>query len=294
MQTRTKQIWILCGSAALALSISAQASVVVTQVEDRSYWSLWLLSDWIQQDIAHRQIWENHDVRTVAEFTAEALVGVDIVYVSPTYLDMELQITTREIDALEDFVIAGGRLILPGDSRDWVGGFRPIAARFGVTYGNGWIKGVPAALVEDFANPITNGPAGVVNTYSGASPNDELSSTNPDFRVLARWESGPSALGYLRHGAGEVVFLTDFNTWDNDMIQQRQNQILWTNLFEEPAACEPCDMNCDGTIDAFDIEPFLGILFGGDPPCDPCTGDANGDGGVDAFDIEPFLSCLFP
>ena len=59
--------------------------------------------------------------------------------------------------------------------------------------------------------------------------------------------------------------------------------------------CQPCDMNCDGDINAFDIEPFLDLLF--DPnavPCDSCTGDANGDGNIDAFDIEPFLECLFP
>ena len=58
--------------------------------------------------------------------------------------------------------------------------------------------------------------------------------------------------------------------------------------------CEPCDMNCDGQIDAFDIEPFLGILFNGDTPCDACTGDVNGDANINAFDIEPFLECLFP
>jgi hypothetical protein len=58
--------------------------------------------------------------------------------------------------------------------------------------------------------------------------------------------------------------------------------------------CDPCDMDCDGNVNAFDIEPFLGILFGGDPRCDSCTGDVNDDGVVDAFDIEPFLNCLFP
>ena len=57
---------------------------------------------------------------------------------------------------------------------------------------------------------------------------------------------------------------------------------------------EPCDMNCDGVIDAFDIEPFLDLLFGGGEPCAPCTGDVNGDGNINAFDIEPFLECLFP
>jgi hypothetical protein len=55
----------------------------------------------------------------------------------------------------------------------------------------------------------------------------------------------------------------------------------------------PCDTNCDGTVDAFDIEPFISLLV--DPnraPCSPCAGDANGDGDVDAFDIEPFVDCL--
>ena len=59
------------------------------------------------------------------------------------------------------------------------------------------------------------------------------------------------------------------------------------------APCDACDMNCDGEIDALDIEPFLGLLFGGGVPCASCTGDVNGDGSIDALDIEPFLECLF-
>ena len=54
------------------------------------------------------------------------------------------------------------------------------------------------------------------------------------------------------------------------------------------------DMNCDGEINAFDIEPFLDLLFGGGEPCNTCTGAANGAGELDAFDIEPCLNCLFP
>ena len=61
-----------------------------------------------------------------------------------------------------------------------------------------------------------------------------------------------------------------------------------------PVPGAPCDMNCDGVVNAFDIEPFLDLLFGGGEPCDSCTGDANDDGDINAFDIEPFLNCLFP
>ncbi len=58
-------------------------------------------------------------------------------------------------------------------------------------------------------------------------------------------------------------------------------------------SCEPCDANCDGVVDAFDIEPFVDLI-GGAPACSSCAGDANGDGTIDAFDIEPFINCLAP
>ena len=58
--------------------------------------------------------------------------------------------------------------------------------------------------------------------------------------------------------------------------------------------CDPCDMNCDGTVDASDIEFFIDMLFNGATPCDTCTGDTNGDGNIDAGDIEGFINCLFP
>ena len=73
-------------------------------------------------------------------------------------------------------------------------------------------------------------------------------------------------------------------------------QVYYDDLSLLPvAACDPCDMDCDGDVNAFDIEPFLELLFDPNPkPCNACTGDTNGDGAVDAFDIEPFLECLFP
>ncbi len=61
--------------------------------------------------------------------------------------------------------------------------------------------------------------------------------------------------------------------------------------FAVDGGCDPCDTNCDGTIDAFDIEPFIDILLGGSG-CSPCAADADGSGTVDAFDIEPFIACL--
>jgi hypothetical protein len=68
--------------------------------------------------------------------------------------------------------------------------------------------------------------------------------------------------------------------------------------------CEPPfavgDLNCDGTIDAFDIEPFITALVdpnaypGMYPNCDIDLADINGDGAIDGFDIEPFINLLLP
>ena len=60
------------------------------------------------------------------------------------------------------------------------------------------------------------------------------------------------------------------------------------------------DINCDGEINAFDIEPFLVALFDPDqypkqfPNCEITLADINSDGAINAFDIEPFLGLLFP
>jgi hypothetical protein len=58
------------------------------------------------------------------------------------------------------------------------------------------------------------------------------------------------------------------------------------------------DLNCDGAVNAFDIDPFVLALT--DPAayalaysdCDIGRADVNGDGEVNAFDIDPFVGLL--
>jgi hypothetical protein len=58
------------------------------------------------------------------------------------------------------------------------------------------------------------------------------------------------------------------------------------------------DLNCDCSLDAFDIEPFITALVEPQnypnqyPGCDLMLADINGDGAVDSFDIEPFINLL--
>ena len=61
-----------------------------------------------------------------------------------------------------------------------------------------------------------------------------------------------------------------------------------------PCLFDACDVNCDGEVNVFDVEPFLDVLFTNVRRCGLCAGDVDGNGVVDAFDIEPFLNCLFP
>lgn len=60
----------------------------------------------------------------------------------------------------------------------------------------------------------------------------------------------------------------------------------------ESTACDPCDANCDGSVDLTDAEPFIALLLGGGKPCSDCAGDTNGDGSVDLTDVEAFITCL--
>lgn len=59
-----------------------------------------------------------------------------------------------------------------------------------------------------------------------------------------------------------------------------------------PLPCEPCDLDCNGSVNPFDIQPFLNMLSGGGGGCSSCAGDANADGTVNPFDINDFIECL--
>ncbi|MGE0480873.1 MAG: hypothetical protein AB7Q17_10430 [Phycisphaerae bacterium] len=60
----------------------------------------------------------------------------------------------------------------------------------------------------------------------------------------------------------------------------------------------PGDMNCDGVVNNFDIDPFVlavtdpAAYAAAFPDCDINNGDVNGDGVVNNFDIDPFVALL--
>ena len=58
------------------------------------------------------------------------------------------------------------------------------------------------------------------------------------------------------------------------------------------------DLNCDGVVDAYDIDPFVVALVdptayaSAFPDCYREAGDCNADDAVNVFDIDPFVEVL--
>lgn len=92
---------------------------------------------------------------------------------------------------------------------------------------------------------------------------------------------------------GDVVFHASLTPPDN-------NQVEWgSGVFVAYASAGLLgDMNCDGVVNNFDIDPFVLALTDPDgyaasyPDCDITLGDANGDGAVNNFDIDAFVGLL--
>ncbi len=67
---------------------------------------------------------------------------------------------------------------------------------------------------------------------------------------------------------------------------------------DECVTVAPGDMNCDGVLNVFDIDPFVLALTdpagyaAAFPACDGSAADINEDGQVNAFDIDPFVELL--
>ena len=72
------------------------------------------------------------------------------------------------------------------------------------------------------------------------------------------------------------------------------------------AAMEPQfelgDLNCDGSVNGLDIDPFVLVLtstppeypeyYAQHPDCDPLLADCNTDGSINGLDIDPFVAIL--
>jgi hypothetical protein len=95
---------------------------------------------------------------------------------------------------------------------------------------------------------------------------------------------------YVRWGYRVYQYAWACSGWNLDDVQ------IW-GLSGYPLG----DLNCDGAVNGFDIDPFVLTLSGAPtfqayyaqyPNCDHTLADINLDGAVNAFDIDPFVAML--
>jgi hypothetical protein len=211
----------VCGLPLVAMGLTIVATQPLYDTDE----AFWLLNLDGQQGDAHSLINSSHPVHTLNSFTFPYLYGVSILYFSPYYGSL----SGEELDAIESFVESGGRLIFAMDHSGTSPALGTLAARFGVSYGSAY--GNPGEThIAMTINP-PSGPWDIVESFSTLAPNGGLSSTNPDFQVLAEFPDGVAALAYLPVGSGDVVFLVDQNTFDDARLYSYDNLTLWLNLF---------------------------------------------------------------
>lgn len=60
----------------------------------------------------------------------------------------------------------------------------------------------------------------------------------------------------------------------------------------EAPTCNAVDSDCNATVNAADVVPFIDMLLNGTSPCSTCAGDLNGDTLRDGRDIAQFVAAL--
>lgn len=102
--------------------------------------------------------------------------------------------------------------------------------------------------------------------------------------------------GGVLGGGGGAAHIAALN-----FVANGASPVYYDDLRLRPAVepvYEPGDMNCDGVVNNFDIDPFVLALTAPAlyqdlyPDCDLSLGDINADGLVNNFDIDPFVALL--
>ncbi len=124
-------------------------------------------------------------------------------------------------------------------------------------------------------------------TYQGYIPIGKH--TNAAFTT--RWANGAATAHWsfdvLPDGSvtGAWVPMSVFN------LVAEQEWAFWLEG-QTVSNCVPCDTNCDGSVNGFDIDPLVDLLTGGGTPCSPCAGNVNGNGSINGFDVDGFVAAL--
>jgi hypothetical protein len=171
-------------------------------------------------------------VATRSLFTAANIAGANVLFTGL----VDVPFSAQEITDIQNFISAGGGLIV---ERDWDGFYPaadPLASAFGVTYNTSsvGIAGTGTAVNKTANHPIWSGPAGSVTSFLQVfSASVASGATSIGAHATDPSKSG---LAVTSFGAGRVVFLTDEAGWSNTQgymsSAATNNAIVWANMFE--------------------------------------------------------------
>jgi hypothetical protein len=162
----------------------------------------------------------------------------------------------------------------------------------------------PFSNFSDAVNPNDSAET----AFAGDKGSAAVSMDSPIFRTVYLgfpFEALPGAAEREAVLAAILAWFRPFIDCNDNGIADHADIALGTSLDEDgdgiPDECQgflPGDMNCDGTVDRFDIEPFVQALVNPQlylslyPDCDINNADVNADGLLNVFDIDPFILLL--
>lgn len=174
---------------------------------------------------------------------------------------------------------------------------------FKIVHNAGGVTGIEIDDVYTMVNPVTidpftngllvtafasvNGPqvrlSNLKLTRPGEPPKNVNSTASaPATDLLLIKTIDPLSGGFIL--SGQVTF-----TWTGDLPPAAEQFFELVSV----VVCEPCDVNCDGSVNGFDIQPLIDLLAAPvKNPCSVCAGDTNFNGTINPFDIQGFVECL--
>jgi hypothetical protein len=230
------------------------------------------------------------DTRTVAP-TLDQLLQYDCVF---TWVNYSYAAAHQMGNVLADYVDAGRRVILgqwalsglsgtpgAGGGRILQPEYCPVASLV-TSYGSGTCAG-------DGSDCVNLAVGSYRTDYL-----DEIGALNPG--ALSDGTFTPDGTPAVAWRPDRRVYYSPGNTGGSYGTGD------WVTLTANMCTCQvphiTGDLNCDGVVNAFDIDPFVLALTdvtgyaAAWPGCDYLLADCNGDGDVNAFDIDPFVALL--
>jgi len=147
-------------------------------------------------------------------------------------------VTPAQVDVIEEFVRAGGKLVFLGENNtSFLRSNRAIGGRFGMIYS--FPDPGQVVLTHVNSHPITDGPFGKVSLVSGTinapAGFGSIAEAGPNASSLVDFDNGYSATvviepNALAPGSGVVVAFSELNIFLQNYFDG-DNRALWRNTF---------------------------------------------------------------